>query len=260
MADARHLLRTGSRASSSMAEVLPEATLVTGGSNGIGAAIAASRVAAGEVVISLDVMPPAEVSDVLHHQVDLCDEAALSALLSAVTAQYAITRVVNCAGIALLDPVDSFAPDDLRRTMDLNVLAPALIVQACLPAMKERRFGRIVNISSRAALGKGLRTAYAGSKGALISATRVWALELASAGITVNAVGPGPIETELFARANPADSPATQQIRGTIPVGRFGQPEDVAHAADYFLDARAGFVTGQVLYICGGMTIGVAPI
>ncbi|MEO1494991.1 MAG: SDR family oxidoreductase [Pseudomonadota bacterium] len=242
-----------------MPDNLSEATLITGGSNGIGAAIVAARLAMGECVLSLDLAPPAEKTAARHYQVDLSDEEALRQVMGEISGAFAVTRVVNCAGAALLDPLESLVPDDLRRTMDLNVLAPALIVQACLPAMKARRFGRIVNIASRAALGKTLRTAYAGSKGALISATRVWALEHAADGITVNAIGPGPIETELFARANPPDSPATQMIRGTIPVGRLGQPAEIAHAADFFLDDKAGFVTGQVLYVCGGMTIGVAP-
>lgn len=90
--------------------------------------------------------------------------------------------------------------------------------------------------------------------------TRVWALELAARGITVNAVGPGPIRTELFDRANPAGAARTKAIVESVPVGRLGTPDDVAHAAAYFLDAQSGFVTGQVLYVCGGMTVGVAPI
>jgi 3-oxoacyl-[acyl-carrier protein] reductase len=76
----------------------------------------------------------------------------------------------------------------------------------------------------------------------------------------VNAIGPGPVETELFRAANPPDSPVTRAIVGGIPVGRLGRPEDIAAAADYFLDARAGFVTGQTLYVCGGMTVGVVPV
>ena len=236
----------------------PTATLITGGSNGIGAAIAKARAEAGEAVINLDRDAPADGGRGRWIPVDLMDDVALGDAMQDALSGHNITRVVNCAGVALLDPIEDFEAEDFRRTMDLNVLAPALIVQACLPGMKAHHFGRILNIASRAALGKTLRTAYAGSKGALISATRVWALELAQHGITVNAIGPGPIETELFRNANPADSPVTQQMRGTIPVGKFGQPEDIAHAADYFLDERAGFVTGQVLYVCGGMTIGVA--
>jgi len=73
-------------------------------------------------------------------------------------------------------------------------------------------------------------------------------------------VGPGPIETSAFRDANPPDDPRTAAIRDAIPVKRMGQPEDIAHAVSYFLDARSGFVTGQVLYVCGGMTVGRAPV
>ena len=235
------------------------ATLITGGSNGIGAAIVARQAAAGETVINLDRDQPAAGAPGETVRVDLADRAALLDALNGVAGDYAVTRVVNCAAVALLDAIEDFEADDFARTMDINVLAPTLIVQACLPAMKQQGFGRILNIVSRAALGKGLRTSYAGSKGALISATRVWALELARHGITVNAIGPGPIETELFRQANPPDSPVTRQIREGIPVGRLGQPEDIAAAAAYFLSEGAGFVTGQTLYVCGGMTIGVVP-
>ncbi len=126
--------------------------------------------------------------------------------------------------------------------------------------MKSRRFGRIVNISSRAALGKELRTAYAATKAGLHGITRTWALELAKHGITVNAIGPGPIATELFMHANPPGSLRTKAIVDSVPVGRLGTPADVANAVAFFADARSGFVTGQVLYVCGGMTCGVAPI
>jgi 3-oxoacyl-[acyl-carrier protein] reductase len=238
----------------------PEATLITGGSHGIGAAIVAARAAIGETVISFDRDQPAAGAPGETVRVDLSDRAALAEALGALTARHDVTRIVNNAGVALIAPIEELKPRDFQATMAINVLAPALIVQAFLPAMKARGFGRIVNIASRAALGKGLRTAYAGSKGALISATRVWALELARHGITVNCIGPGPIETELFRHANPPDSPATRQIVEGIPVRRLGRPDDVAAAVDYFLDARAGFVTGQVLYVCGGMTVGVAPV
>ncbi|MGD1926031.1 MAG: SDR family oxidoreductase [Paracoccaceae bacterium] len=238
----------------------PAATLVTGGSNGIGAAIALSRAEQGEAVINLDRDAPSDGARGRWIPVDLSDETALEDAMRDALAGHDVLKVVNCAGAALLDPIEDMKSEDFRCSMDLNVLAPALVVQHCLPAMKERSTGRILNIASRAALGKRLRTAYAGSKGALISATRVWALELACHGITVNAIGPGPIETDLFRKANPADSPVTRSMRHGIPVGRFGQPKDVAHAADMFLDDRAGFVTGQVLYVCGGLTVGVAPV
>ncbi len=237
----------------------PEATLVTGGSHGIGAAIVAARAALGETVVSFDRDQPVAGAPGESVRVDLSDRAALAEALGTLTDRHDVTRIVNNAGVALLGAVEDMNAADFETTMAINVLAPALIVQACLPAMKARRFGRILNIASRAALGKGLRTAYAGSKGALISATRVWALELAGHGITVNCIGPGPIETELWRRVNPPESPVTQQILSGMPVGRLGTPEDIAHAVDYFLHERSGFVTGQTLYVCGGITIGTVP-
>jgi NAD(P)-dependent dehydrogenase (short-subunit alcohol dehydrogenase family) len=122
--------------------------------------------------------------------------------------------------------------------------------------MKAAAFGRIVNISSRAALGKELRSVYAATKAGLIGMTKVWSLELGRFGITANVVAPGPIRTELFDRVNPADSPRTKAIIDAIPVRRVGVPDDIAHAVAYFLDSRSGFVTGQTLFVCGGLTIG----
>ena len=81
---------------------------------------------------------------------------------------------------------------------------------------------------------------------------------MARDGITANAIGPGSIETPLWHSANPADDPRTQKILDSIPVGRLGQPEDIANAVSFFLDARSGFTTGQVLYVCGGLTVGSA--
>jgi NAD(P)-dependent dehydrogenase (short-subunit alcohol dehydrogenase family) len=113
-------------------------------------------------------------------------------------------------------------------------------------------------MASRAALGKELRTAYSASKAGLIGLTRVWALELGPEGVTVNAIGPGPIATELFAQAN--DAERTKRIIDAIPVRRMGTPADIAHTAAYLLDEQAGFVTGQTIYVCGGLTVGVSPI
>jgi len=146
----------------------------------------------------------------------------------------------------------------LEATVSLNIRCSLQCLQALLPGMKAAHFGRVVNISSRAALGKELRTVYAATKSALIGMAKVWALELGEHGITANAIGPGPIRTELFDRANPPDSPRTQAIIDAVPVRRVGTPDDIAHAAAFLLDARSGFVTGQVLYVCGGMTVGAA--
>lgn len=236
----------------------PAATLVTGGSNGIGAAIVDARLTANDIVLNLDQAPPKTATQAHFIDVDLTSNSNLHSTLDDITAEYNVTRVVNCAGVALLSLIEDFNEDDFRKTMELNVLAPAIIVNAVIPGMRDVGFGRIVNIASRAALGKEFRTSYAGSKGALISATRVWALELGKYGITVNAIGPGPVETELFKHANPPDSERTKKLIENIPVGRIGQPSDIAAAADYFLSDHAGYVTGQALFVCGGMSVGDA--
>lgn len=231
-------------------------TLITGGSNGIGRAISRARQALGETVLVLDRQPPPAEDRVIHSPLDLADIEAVERVMQQVAARHKVTRLINCAGVALLSPLESISAGDFRKTMDINVLAPAMIAKTVVAAMKEAGFGRILNISSRAALGRQLRTSYSASKGGLISATRVWALELADYGITVNAVAPGPIETELYRAANPPDSELTKKVIDSVPVRRLGTPEDIAFAANYFLDDKAGFVTGQTLFVCGGLTIG----
>jgi NAD(P)-dependent dehydrogenase (short-subunit alcohol dehydrogenase family) len=135
-----------------------------------------------------------------------------------------------------------------------------LVAQGLQPSMQAARFGRIINISSRAALGKELRTVYAATKAGLLGMTRTWALELAPYGVTVNAIGPGPIATELFLSGNPPDSPKTKKILESIPLKRMGEPDDIAHAVASLLDDRAGYITGQVLYVCGGLTVGLGQV
>lgn len=233
---------------------MTEAVLVTGASQGIGHAIAVRLVRDGFRVVNLDRRPPADpVGE--HVEADLADRAATAAALAAIVARYRVTRLVNNAGIVHPGLVEDATRADLDAVMTVNVAAAIQCAEAVLPAMRAAGFGRIVNISSRSAIGKALRTVYAASKAALHGLTKTWALELGPAGITVNAVGPGPVATELFARVNPPHSPRTEAIRRAIPVGRLGTPDDIAGAVRFFLDRESGFVTGQVLYVCGGMTV-----
>ncbi len=232
--------------------------LVTGGSRNIGGAISRRLTEDGFRVIVLDMVPPEHDALELFLPVDLSDAAATAAALAEAVSGRAVTRLVNNAGIVAPASLEETTLDSLDQVAAINLKAPILCAQAVLPAMKAAGRGRIVNISSRVALGKELRTAYAATKAGLHGMTRTWALELGAHGITVNAVGPGPIRTSLFEAVNPADSPRTQAIVAKVPVGRLGTPEDVAEAVAFFASDRAGFVTGQVLYVCGGMTIGAA--
>ncbi|PWS38156.1 short-chain dehydrogenase [Falsiroseomonas bella] len=236
------------------------AIVITGGAGGIGRALARRAAEAGWRPITLDLRKP---EDMLPSEVfvpcDFADAAMARDTLAETASRHAPTRLVNNVGIVRPAPLEETSIEDLAAVMDVNLRSAVLAAQALLPSMQAAGFGRIVNIASRAALGKELRTAYAASKAGLLGLTRTWALELAARGITVNAIGPGPIATELFRRANPDNSPRTRAIIEGVPVRRLGTPEDVAHAAAFFLDDRAGFVTGQTVYVCGGLTVGLAP-
>lgn len=237
-----------------------EVALVTGASRGIGRALLERLVEDGLHVVNLDIVAPAAVhAHETYVPADMADGPALRAALAEATRGRTVTRLVHNAGIVRPASVEAATADDLHAVMAVNVAAAMACVQAVLPAMRAARFGRIVHISSRAALGKGERSVYAASKAALHGLARTQALELAADGITVNAVDPGPIATELFERVNPPGAASTQRILDTVPLRRMGTPAEVAHVVASLLDARAGFTTGQVVYVCGGMTVGLAP-
>ena len=232
--------------------------LITGASQGIGRAIATRATQDGYRVINLDQNPPKSLlKDELFHPIDLTNTDAIEELITKLLQKEPIVRLVNNAGIIRPGSLEQASLEDFDAVMALNLRAPMLLSKLLLPAMRKAKFGRIISIASRAALGKEERTVYAGSKAGLLGMTRTWALEMAKDGITANAIGPGPIETELFKSGNPPNDPKTIKIVQNIPVKRMGQPEDIAHAAASLLDDRAGFITGQVLYVCGGMTVGL---
>lgn len=228
-----------------------ERVLITGGAAGIGAACVARSRDDGYEPVVIDREGEAIGAD-------LSDPAQTAEALEKALAGGPITRLVNNVGAVFPASVEDQTLQEFDCAIALNLRCAMQCFQAVLPGMKAAGFGRVVNMASRAALGKERRTAYAATKAGLIGMTRTWALEVGVHGVTVNAVGPGPIRTALFDHANPPDSPQTRRIVESIPVRRVGTPADVAHAVSYMLDARTGFVTGQVLYICGGITVGQA--
>ena len=233
--------------------------LLTGGSGGIGRATAKRLTADGYHIINADRVAPKDPEPgEIFVQVDLMNESDVRQALAPLADAADILRVVNNAGIIGPALLEDTTVEDFESVVALNLRAPLLLAQLFTPGMREAKFGRIVNIASRAALGKELRTAYSATKAGLLGMTRTWAHEQGAYGITVNAIGPGPIATELFLSGNPPDSPKTRQIIETIPVKRMGEPADIAHAVASLVDDRAGFITGQVLYVCGGMTGGLS--
>ena len=233
--------------------------LITGGSGGIGRAIARRLSADGYMIVNIDKVAPESLEAGEEFvSLDLMDRDNAKPALQAIAKRGDVLRVVNNAGFIRPALLQDTTVEDFQAVIELNLRAPLLVAQAFLPAMRQATFGRIVNIASRAASGKELRTAYSATKAGLIGMTRTWALEEGAHGVTVNAIGPGPIATDLFLSGNPPDSPKTKKIVETIPVKRMGEPADIAHAVASLVDERAGFITGQILYVCGGMTVGLS--
>jgi len=236
--------------------------VVTGGSAGIGAAICRRFLDAGYEVISLSRRKP----DVSHArlsfiEVDLTDVDETERAAKQIAQRAAVSHFVHNAGIIRPNLLEAVAPVDLEVLNRLHLVAPLVLLREFLPGMKSKRFGRVILISSRAALGVVTRTAYSATKAGMIGMSRTWALELAPFGITVNVVAPGPVgSTEMFHELVPAGSEKEAAIARAIPVGRLGTPEDVTNSVLFFSDQESGFVTGQVLYVCGGASVGTLPL
>ncbi|HRP97439.1 MAG TPA: SDR family oxidoreductase [Rhodocyclaceae bacterium] len=235
--------------------------VVTGGSAGIGADICRRMLADGYEVVSLSRRPP----DWQHPrltavQVDLFDAAATEAAARDIAARFAVTHVVHNAGVIWPKLLPEVTLADLQGLTQIHLGAALTLVQAVLPTMEARGFGRIVLMSSRGALGLPTRSAYSATKAGMIGMARTWALELAPRGITVNVVAPGPIRTDMFHDVIEAGSEREQALAASIPVRRIGRPDDVTRAVMFFADPDNGFVTGQTLYVCGGASVGTITI
>ena len=231
--------------------------LITGASKGIGRAVADRLAAAGQEPIGLARTAPSHFPGQFH-EVDLGDQAATAQTLDRIVGEGRVDAVVNNVGPARFGRIGSIHLDDLFVTYDLNVRTAVQVVQAVLPGMIDAKWGRIVNVTSLTTLGTPERTPYAAAKAALETCTRIWAGELASSGITVNAVAPRPVETELYRERSPAGSDREARLLNTIPLHRVGTPEEIAHVICMLLDDDAGYITGQVVRVDGGGSINAA--
>lgn len=232
--------------------------LVTGGSTGIGRAICEYFLAHDYQVVNLSRRELEIDDDRLHNiAVDLSDVAATKAAAAQAAENFQITTLVHNAGLIRPALIEEVALDDLDYLTHIHIGAAISLTQAALPAMKAAQFGRIILITSRAALGLETRTNYSATKAGMMGMARTWALELGKHGITVNTVAPGPIAaTEMFHNVIPQGDPKIQKIADSVPVKRVGSPQDVANAVAFLAAPQSGFITGQTLMVCGGASLG----
>ncbi len=233
--------------------------LITGASKGIGRALSERLAREGHHIVGIardatdKGFPGTLVS------VDLADRAATDEALATLAKNYDFDGVVNNVGYIKLGAIGEINIDDLEESFRRNLTPSVQAVQAALPAMKAKRWGRVVNVSSLTVLGVRDRTGYAGSKAAYAAFTRIWGLELAPFNITVNTVAPGPTGTEMLRKNSPVGSEAEARFISMVPLRRLGEPQEIAAAIAFFLSEDAGFVTGQTLFVDGGGSIGKSP-
>jgi 3-oxoacyl-[acyl-carrier protein] reductase len=237
--------------------------IVTGGRRGIGRAIAENfaRLGADVVIADRDLVEAqctaGEIAAMSHHQaiglpVDVADSASASQMVEASLAQLGrVDILVNNAGVTRDTLIMRMDESDWDAVLDVNLKGAWNCCRAVVRAMMKQRYGRIVNISSVSGLaGQAGQTNYSASKAGLIGLTKALAREVASRGITVNAVAPGFVPTAL---TNDLPQELKDSMMKLIPLGRWGKPEEVAAAVTFLASDEAAYITGQVLSVDGGM-------
>jgi NAD(P)-dependent dehydrogenase (short-subunit alcohol dehydrogenase family) len=235
--------------------------IVTGSGQGIGEGIARLLAGAGAQVVVNDLAADkvdevvADLGDgAIGHVANVATADGAQGLVAA--AQDAFGRVdilVNNVGIARDGWLAKMSEEDWDDVIEVNLKSQFLCCRAAAPVLMEQKYGRIVNITSRAWLGGPGQANYAASKGGVISLTRTLALELARFGVTANCIAPALVDTPLF---RGLEEEVQERLVKTIPAGRIGTPSDIGNAVLFLAADESSYVTGQTLYVCGGRSLG----
>jgi acetoacetyl-CoA reductase/3-oxoacyl-[acyl-carrier protein] reductase len=249
-----------------MSEATARVAVVTGGTRGLGAAIS-SRLADDGVAVAVAYRQDAAAAQrfiaqhgatrtVTTHRVDVTEPESCRQLVADVLATHGrIDYLINNAGSLHEHRLADLSATEWDDTLRINLSAAFHLSQAAIIPMRAARFGRIVNVGSvTAVMGSPFQIDYAAAKAGLVGLTRSLARSVARAGVTVNCVLPGGFSTELLTELTLTDAVA---IEGSVPVGRFGRPEELAHVVASLVHDDAAYVTGAVIAVDGGLAMGL---
>jgi NAD(P)-dependent dehydrogenase (short-subunit alcohol dehydrogenase family) len=235
--------------------------LVTGAAGAMGAAIAARLARAGMTPVLVDIqgeqarqVAASLPGGALVIEADLARAEAAAEILHIVDEQLGgVDHIVNNAGLNRPQTIFDLEPADWDAVLAVNLRAPVFLCKAAIPSWRRRGGGSVVNIGSRVWL-SGAIPAYTASKAGIVGLTRSLAVELGRLNVRANVVAPSYVDTPFTRMDRPAEDIARrqQQVLGMTPLGRIGAPEDVANAVAFLVSEQSGFVTGEVLHVCGG--------